>query len=55
MGKILRESFDMKEIIFLGKTIETEQILPKTFFSPQNDPHRAKPSFSDVLMNFPGN
>ncbi len=55
MGKILRKSFDLKETIFFVQTFETEQILPKLVFSPQNDPHRAKPGFSDVLMYFRGN
>ncbi len=55
MGKIFRKSFDLKETTFFGQAIETEQILPKTNFFLQNDPHRAKPSFSDVLMYFRGN
>ncbi len=52
MGKILRKCYDLKETIYFGQTIETEQILPKTFYSTQNYPHRAKSSFSDVLMYF---
>ncbi len=55
MGKILRKSFDLKGTTFFGQTIEMEQIIPKTVFSTQNYPHRAKPSFSDVLMHFCGN
>ncbi len=55
MGKILKKIFYLKETTFFGQTIEKEQILPKRVFSLQNDPQRAEPSFSDVLMYFRGN
>ena len=37
---------------FFGQASEKGQMLTKTVFPPQNEPYRAKLSFSSVLKHF---
>ena len=43
---------DLFKQLFFYQTSKREQILTKTYFSSQNEPHTAKPCFSVVLKHF---
>ena len=49
------KNLDLFKQLFLIKQVKGEQILTKTCFSPQSEPHTAKLCFSVVLKHFRGN